>query len=238
VQFQITVSITSVMLTIVSAIASSSETSVLTAVQLMWINLFQDTLAALALATDPPLRSILDKKPEARDALLINMPMWKMIFGQSIYQLTITLILHFGGSKILNYHTDHELLQLQTLVFNVYVWMNIFNMYNDRRIDNKIWILEGVLHNYLFIAVTTLIIVVQIVIVFVGGETFSVTRLTGDQWAISIVLGFLCIPFGFLVGLIPDDVLARWFQIVERPSKALMSHFKITRRASVASPEV
>jgi Ca2+-transporting ATPase len=129
VQFQITVSITSVMLTIVSAIASSTETSVLTAVQLMWINLFQDTLAALALATDPPPPSILDKKPEPRSASLITMPMWKMIFGQSIYQLAVTLVLHFGGAKILHYHTDVELLQLQTLVFNSYVWMNIFNMY-------------------------------------------------------------------------------------------------------------
>lgn len=79
-------------------------------------------------------------------------------------------------------------------------------------------------------------IVVQVVIVYIGGETFSVTRLTGVQWAISIVLGFLCIPFGFLVGLIPDEVLARWFQKVERPSKAVMSRF--TRRASVTSPEV
>jgi Ca2+-transporting ATPase len=129
VQFQITVSITSVMLTFVSAIASSTETSVLTAVQLMWINLFQDTMAALALATDPPTPTILDKKPDPRSAPLITIPMWKMIFGQSAYQLAVTLILHFGDATILNYHTDLELAQLQTVVFNAYVWMNIFNMY-------------------------------------------------------------------------------------------------------------
>ena len=117
------------MLTMVSAIASSTEKSVLTAVQLMWINLFQDTLAALALATDPPAPTILDKKPDPRSAPLITIPMWKMIFGQSAYQVAITLILHFGGATILNYHTDHELTQLQTIVFNAYVWMNIFNMY-------------------------------------------------------------------------------------------------------------
>lgn len=117
------------MLTFVSAVASSSERSVLTAVQLMWINLFQDTMAALALATDPPTPTILDKKPDPRSAPLITIPMWKMIFGQSAYQEVVTLILHFGGATILNYHTDHELAQLQTIVFNAYVWMNIFNMY-------------------------------------------------------------------------------------------------------------
>lgn len=258
-QFQITVSITSVILTMVSAIASSTETSVLTAVQLMWINLFQDTMAALALATDPPSPTILDKKPDPRSAPLITISMWKMIFGQSAYQLVVTLVLHFGGTTILNCHTDHELAQLQTIVFNAYVWMNIFNMYkyiypiplpnkirwrmasshltsilifnSNRRIDNKFNILEGLHRNWLFITITTIMIGVQVLIIFIGGETFSVTRLTGVQWAISVVLGVLCIPFGFLMRLIPDEFLDRRVRALEGPSEALVS--RVRRRASV-----
>jgi len=117
------------MLTFISAAASSGENSVLTAVQLMWINLFQDTMAALALATDPPARSILDRKPDPKSAPLITIAMWKMMLGQSTYQLAVTLILYFGGAKILSYQTAQELDQLQTMVFNTYVWMQIFNMY-------------------------------------------------------------------------------------------------------------
>ncbi|KAF8860890.1 putative plasma membrane calcium-transporting ATPase [Acephala macrosclerotiorum] len=230
-QFQITVSITSVMLTFVSAIASSTETSVLTAVQLMWINLFQDTMAALALATDPPTPTILDKKPDPRSAPLITIPMWKMIFGQSAYQLAVTLILHFGGATILNYHTNLELAQLRTVVFNAYVWMNIFNMYNNRRIDNKFNVLEGLFRNYLFITITTIMIGVQVLIIFIGGETFSVTRLTGAQWAISVVLGVLCIPFGFVMRLIPDGFLVRRVRALEGSSEALVS--RVRRRESV-----
>ena len=48
-QFQITVNITAVVLTFVSAVASSKEDSVLSAVQLLWVNLIMDTFAALAL---------------------------------------------------------------------------------------------------------------------------------------------------------------------------------------------
>lgn len=48
-QFQITVNITAVFVTFVSAVASDNEESVLTAVQLLWVNLIMDTLAALAL---------------------------------------------------------------------------------------------------------------------------------------------------------------------------------------------
>ena len=95
----------------------------------MWVNLLQDTLAALALATDPPPRSILDRKPEPKLAPLITPTMWKTIIGQSVYQLAVTLILYFGGAKILGYHSTHQKSQLQTLVFSTYVWMQIFNQY-------------------------------------------------------------------------------------------------------------
>lgn len=48
-QFQITVNITAVCLTVVTAIYSSSNESVFKAVQLLWLNLIMDTFAALAL---------------------------------------------------------------------------------------------------------------------------------------------------------------------------------------------
>lgn len=48
-QFQVTVNITAVILTFVSSVYSSDNTSVLTAVQLLWVNLIMDTFAALAL---------------------------------------------------------------------------------------------------------------------------------------------------------------------------------------------
>ncbi|CAK7212506.1 plasma membrane calcium [Sporothrix eucalyptigena] len=127
-QFQITITLTSVMTAFISAIANADEQSVLTPVQLMWVNLFQDTMAALALATDAPQKRVLDRNPEPRAAPLINTPMWKTIIGQSVYQIIVTLVLYFAGSAILSVQTDLENQQLQTLVFNTYVWLQIFNM--------------------------------------------------------------------------------------------------------------
>jgi Ca2+-transporting ATPase len=117
------------MLTFVSAVASKNETSVLTAVQLLWVNLIMDTFAALALATDAPTPSLLKRRPEPKSAPLITLTMWKMIIGQAIYQLVVTFILNFAGITILSYQTIHEQNQLQTLVFNVFVWMQVFNQY-------------------------------------------------------------------------------------------------------------
>jgi Ca2+-transporting ATPase len=208
-QFQITVNITAVMLTFVSAVSSPDQTSVLTAVQLLWVNLIMDTFAALALATDPPTRSLLDRKPDPKSAPLITLRMWKMIIGQAIYQLVVTFILYFAGAKILSYETENEKKQLTALVFNTFVWMQIFNALNNRRLDNRFNIFEGITHNWFFIIILAIMIGGQTMIIFVGGVAFKVTRLNGPQWGYSIVLGFLSLPVGVIVRLIPDELIRR-----------------------------
>ncbi|KAL8643309.1 MAG: hypothetical protein Q9228_000116 [Teloschistes exilis] len=222
-QFQVTVNITAVVLTFISAVANDNEESVLTAVQLLWVNLIMDTFAALALATDPPTPNILNRKPEPKSAPLITLNMWKMIVGQSIYQLTVTLVLYFAGSRFIPYANpkagvtttaSHED-QLQTLVFNTFVWMQIFNQYNNRRLDNKLNIFEGVQRNYFFIGIQFIIVAGQVMIVFVGGTAFSTTRQIGSQWAYSLILGLISIPVAMLLRLMPDEYMSRiiphWF---------------------------
>jgi len=88
-----------------------------------------DTMAALALATDPPTDSILDRKPEPKSAPLITITMWKMIIGEAVYQLAITLLLYYGSYSILSYQSPREIGQVPTLVFNTFVWMQIFNQW-------------------------------------------------------------------------------------------------------------
>ncbi|EHY56179.1 Calcium-transporting ATPase 2 [Exophiala dermatitidis] len=208
-QFQITVNITAVVLTFISAVASDEDSSVLTAVQLLWVNLIMDTFAALALATDPPSHSILKRRPEHKSAPLITINMWKMIIGQSIYQLVVTLILNFAGARILSYGTQHERDRLQSTIFNTFVWMQIFNQYNSRRLDNHFNIFEGVLRNYWFMGIQLIIVGGQCLIMFVGGQAFSIKKINGAQWGYSIVLGALSMPVAVIIRLIPDELFAR-----------------------------
>ncbi|KAF3916692.1 hypothetical protein ABW20_dc0105813 [Dactylellina cionopaga] len=207
-QFQITVNITAVILTFVSAVANESMQSVLTAVQLLWINLIMDSMAALALATDPPTEEILDRKPTPRSAPLISTTMWKMIIGQSIFQLIVTFILYYAGPSILNYQPDGK--EIRSIVFNTFVWMQIFNEFNNRRLDNKFNVFQGVHRNWFFIIITCIMIGCQILIMFVGGTAFSIIPINGKDWAICLVLSVLCLPWAILVRLFPDP----WFAVV------------------------
>lgn len=122
-QFQLTVNVTAVILTLVSAVTSDDQQSVLTAVQLLWVNLIMDTLAALALATDPPTPSLLKRRPEPRTAPLITRSMWKMIVGQAVYQIIVILTLMY--TNILNLNDDKD--TLATMVFTAFVFCQFFN---------------------------------------------------------------------------------------------------------------
>jgi Ca2+-transporting ATPase len=215
----LTVNVTAVILAFVSSIASNDEKSALTAVQLLWVNLIMDTFAALALATDPPTLELLNRKPEPRGSSIISFNMWKMIFGQAILQLVITFVLNFAGRQIFTgWDKDH----MQTVVFNTFVWLQIFNEINCRRLDNKLNVFSGMQHNPFFIAITCIMIGGQVLIVFVGGTAFSVTPITGEQWAACIVLGLLSLPFGVIIRLIPNEFIKIFIprRILEHRRKA------------------
>ncbi|TWU72307.1 plasma membrane calcium [Metarhizium rileyi] len=220
-QFQITVNITAVLLAFTTAVYDPNMKSVLKAVQLLWVNLIMDTFAALALATDPPTEKILHRPPQGKKAPLITTNMWKMIIGQSIFQLTATFTLYFAGGRLLKYDLDNPQvrLQLDSVIFNTFVWMQIFNQFNNRRLDNKLNIFEGIHRNYFFIAINILMVGLQVAIIFVGGSPFAISPagLTGKQWAISVIVAIMCLPWAVLVRLFPDEWFATIAGILGKP---------------------
>jgi Ca2+-transporting ATPase len=156
-QFQISTNVTAVVITFVSAVASDEETSVLSAVQLLWINIIMDTFAALALATDPATEKLLERKPDKKTAPLFSAEMYRMILMQSIYQIIVILVFHFRGLEILGIEdTTEGNLIVKTLVFNAFVFAQIFNSVNCRRLDSHLNIFEGIFKNRFFVGITLL----------------------------------------------------------------------------------
>ncbi|CCE63566.1 hypothetical protein TPHA_0F00800 [Tetrapisispora phaffii CBS 4417] len=236
IQFQLTVNITAVVLTFVSAVLSQEENSVLTAVQLLWVNLIMDTLAALALATDKPDENIMNKKPLGRDAALISFSSWKMIIAQSILQLIVTFILHFNGQAIFYGDQDDvsgkDQQRLDTLTFNTFVWLQFFTLLVSRKLDeadgittwrgrctlSNLNFFQHLFRNYYFIAILLLIGILQILIVLFGGVAFSIEAQTKEMWFTAVLCGMLSLPMGILVRLCPDEVIITIFpeRVVEK----------------------
>ena len=71
-------------------------------------------------------------------------------------------------------------------------------------------VFSGVQRNYHFVIITLITVGGQILIIYVGGTSFGVVRLNGVQWATSIVLGLLSLPFAVLIRLLPNTFIERF----------------------------
>ncbi|KAI1293186.1 hypothetical protein EDD11_008498 [Mortierella claussenii] len=212
-QFQLTVNITAVTLSFISAVTSDDNQSVLSAVQLLWVNLIMDTLAALALATEPPSQEVLKRQPTSKTAPLINFNMWKMIFGQAIFQIAINLALLKFGATLFHLQSPDgttsraHLATLRTMIFNTFVFLQVFNELNCRRIDDSINVFKNLYNNKIFILVQLIVIGGQYVIVQFGGQAFKTVPLTLNQWLITLAIGSLSLPVGLVLRLLPSSLI-------------------------------
>ena len=75
------------------------------AAQLLWINLLMDTFAAFALATEPPLPSVIKGKP--RGGALMSGAVWRQIIGISVFNLIVMAVVICGGT-LLYYEWDKD----------------------------------------------------------------------------------------------------------------------------------
>lgn len=85
---------------------------------------------------------------------------------------------------------------------------------SNRRLDNKLNILEGLHRNIFFIVINLIMIGGQVMIIYVGGQAFKVTPLSAKEWGLSVGLGAISIPWGALIRLMPDSWLSGclpWF---------------------------
>ncbi|XP_027363830.1 calcium-transporting ATPase 4, plasma membrane-type-like isoform X2 [Abrus precatorius] len=147
VQFQLTVNVVALVINFVSACITGSAP--LTAVQLLWVNLIMDTLGALALATEPPNDELMKRPPVRRTTNFITKPMWRNIFGQSLYQLIVLGVLNFDGKRLLKISGPDATMVLNTLIFNSFVFFQVFNEINSREIE-KINIFRGIFESWIF----------------------------------------------------------------------------------------
>merc|ERR1719361_1621132 len=214
VQFQLTVNVTALTLSLICAFFTGLENP-LTAVQLLWVNLIMDTMAALALATETPTRKLLDRHPFKKDSHIISQILWRFVFGHSLYQLVILLLILFCGdgwpdleeiSEIEEEENDDgRKTTLLTVCFNTFVWFQIFNEVNARRVNNEKNVFEGIFKNPIFWGVIVVTVVAQVPLIEFGGDFTSTTPLSATEWGFCVGLGAGELLWHQLVILVPVD---------------------------------
>lgn len=95
-----------------------------------------------------------------------------------------------------------------SVVFNLFVFMQIFNMICSRKINDEINIFEGIFSNPSFIIVWTVIVIVQIFCCQLFGRFVSVhvNGLTSTQWIYCMLISLVTFPINFFLKFVPDRV--------------------------------
>ena len=192
--FQLTVNISTLLMNIIAPVLGWTEP--FSIVQILWINLIMDTLAAMAFGGEPILDRYMNDKPVKRTDNILTGYI-KSAIGTSSVFITLGSILileNIGG--ITDYVmpascTDPELYE-KTFMFAFFIYAIIFNSFNTR--SDRFNLFEHIGENKNFILVMGSIFVLQTVIIQIGGQVFNTTMLSVRALIVSMALGFLIIP--------------------------------------------
>ncbi|RHN40504.1 putative calcium-transporting ATPase [Medicago truncatula] len=202
VQFQLTAIIVALVINFISA--SVTGYVPLTAVQLLWVNLIMDILCPLALVSEPLNDELMKRPPVGRGEKFITNAMWRNIFGQSIYQVIVLVVLNFEGKNILSISGSNATDVLRTLIFNSFIFFQVFNEINCREIE-KINIFKGILNSWAFLVIIFSTVAIQVIIVQFLGNFACTVSLNLELWLISVLIGATSMLIACLLKCFPIE---------------------------------
>ena len=178
--FQLIVNVTALLLVLFGSFVGTELP--LTITQILWINLIMDTFAAMALASLPPSREVMQEKPRSKDAFIINKDMMRGIgiIGGLFFLGMFAMLWYFERIKGVD---PQEL----TIFFCIFVMLQWWNLFNARTLGShhsafrRLWACRG------FLLVLALVLVGQWLIVTYGGQMFRTEPLSLKVWLYIII---------------------------------------------------
>jgi len=217
-QFQLTINIVALAVSLIGACSTffgaagqgsvHGNTTPLKAVQLLWVNLIMDTMAALALGTEVPTASLLQRMPYQPNASLCSPVMWRNIIGQSLLQLVVLLWMLYQPASMFGDYIVERSIHHYTLIFNTFVILQLFNEVNSRKVNGELNVFENFFTNWTFHIIMVITVVMQYAMVEYLGEFAQTESLTWREWGMCTAFGALSIPWGVIVRFVPVDVEA------------------------------
>lgn len=203
--FQLTINVAAVLISFVCPLLGINEP--LTVIQILWVNLVMDTLAALAFGGEPALKRFMKEKPKKRSESIVSKKMWSSIITGSLWMFILGFfMLTFSplqkifvegleGVNTFNpadFSSGDKYLELGTAYFAFFIFSAVFNAFNAR--TDKANLFENIGGNKGFLKVLGIIAVVQIAMTYLGGAVLRCHGLDFVEWLVVLVMAVSIIP--------------------------------------------
>ena len=185
--FQLTVSLSAILIAFLGPFFGYDLP--LTMVQLLWVNLIMDTLAALAFSGEAAVERYMRETPIPREASLITGEMWSSIFTNGIISCALSFLFLTYPPIRESFSSDASFL---TGFFAFFAFIHSFNTLNAR--TESLNLFDNLSGNKNFVLVLAFIFLVQIVFTYVGGQITRTVPLSLHEWAYPLGLAILIIP--------------------------------------------
>lgn len=161
-----------------------------TVIQMLWVNIIMDTLGSLAFAGEPALSEYMKNPPVARDEHILTLAMvWQIVFTGS-YAVALSMFFLFsprvrylfGGSEIVHL----------TQFFALFIFMGIGIAMCTR--TPRINLFANLSKNRAFLVIMSTVAIMQLLIIYFGGEVFRCVPLSGHELLLCGLFAFTVIP--------------------------------------------
>ncbi|MFH1326223.1 MAG: HAD-IC family P-type ATPase [Candidatus Falkowbacteria bacterium] len=162
------------------------------AVQILWVNVIQDTLPNLALAFEPKEKDVMLRKPLSKKAPLLSSEMKFIIFVVGIF----TDIILLGVFYYFYQYSGYDIIHVRSLVFAGLAVVSTLYIYSCRSLRQNIWH-TSLLSNKLLLLSTLISTILLLVVLYQPTlqVIFKTVPLTLFDWGLLIGLGLVNIFF-------------------------------------------
>ena len=167
----------------------------ITVIQMLWINMIMDTLSGFAFSYEPALKEYMYEVPKRKDENIINKYMLNQIMVTGLF--SACLCIFFLKSNLTNNIFKDDIL---TAFFGLIIFISILNSFSAR--TYRLNILANIFKNKVFIGVITFVFIMQIYLIYNGGELFRTSGLSIYEFIIMFMFSLLVIPVDFIRKLI------------------------------------
>lgn len=190
IQFQLTINLGACLIVFLAPLMGFP--SPFNIIQLLWINLIMDTLAALALCSEAPHRALLKRAPVPRDDKIITPYMWRNIVIIGLFYVIIGLWCIKTG-----FLGGNTAIEKSSMFFTTFVLAQVWNAIHCRSLDGIMPpFFKG---NPTFFGVMAIIILAQILMTQFGGKVFGTAPLSLELWGRAILYSASVVIIGMLI---------------------------------------
>lgn len=215
-QFQITFNLTIIIIVFIGAIFSGA--TLFSPIQLLYMNLIMDTFAAIALSAEEPRPEAIQEKPVTASEDILSKTMSKHIVFMTLWISLVMFFMFWFNEKFwgFTYEMEEDMFssgdptnkcRAFTMLFNIFIWMHLFNLINCRHLTEKGLVpFKALFTNNLFLFILGGIVTFHLLMIEYGGVLARTSGLSKKQHCLSIMLGASTLIANYVLKKVPEAV--------------------------------